>query len=93
MQYIALISVSKKINIERILDVEISIHEFVEVLETLRKNGCLNDLDGELKVTDLGKRRIAKLQKKINAANIIGILPQYKYFIEKMRITDIYLKE
>lgn len=93
LQYIALVSVYKKIDIEKVLDLKFSFQKFAEELDSLRKNGCISDLDNELIITKLGLNRMKELEKNNDVTNKLKILPQYKYFIETIRISDIYLKE
>lgn len=93
LQYAVLKSVDLGFQLDILVGYKYTFREIGEMLRKLRKNGCISDLDGVLKVTEIGTARIKKLEKENNWSYKLDILPEYKYFIEKKGLFDIYLKK
>ncbi|HDR7687580.1 hypothetical protein CN993_00850 [Bacillus thuringiensis] len=93
LQYAVLSAVIHNFDINLIHGKKYSYGEIGEMLVRLRKNGCISDLSGELKITNIGISRLEELEMENNWNYKLGILPQYKYFVEKKSNFDIYLKK
>lgn len=93
LQYAVLKAVNLGFELDIIVGYKYTFRDIGNELRNLRKNGCISDLDGILKITDLGLARIKKLECEYNWSYKLDILPEYKYFIEKKGLFDIYLKK
>ena len=66
--------------------------EIAKMMNRLMKNGLITDLKGDLKITNIGLNYLVELNKLNDLGNITNIiLPQYRYFIEKVDINKVYL--
>ncbi len=93
LQYVLLYSVLKNFDLEIINGYKYNYQDIGKELVRLRRNGCISDLSGDLEITEIGLKKIEELEKNNNWNYKLDILPQYKYFIEKKGLFDIYLKK
>ncbi|AYC30336.1 hypothetical protein [Paenisporosarcina cavernae] len=93
LQYAVLKSVLLNFNLNIIEGYKYTYRDIAKELTNLRRNGCLSDLEGLLQVTELGHQRIKELELNKNIDYKFNILPEYKYFIEKKDLFEIYLKK
>lgn len=63
-----------------------------QYIKKLKSNGLVRDYLGELEVTQFGINEMNRLQNKMNFGNIEKlIIPDFKYFIDKKDLFEVYL--
>ncbi|MGF3226963.1 hypothetical protein [Facklamia sp. P12932] len=76
-------------NIEILINDEFSYLDLKRAIDDLKRNHLLIDYLGELELTNYGNEELKRLKKTINIGSMI--IPDFRYFIDKRGINDVYL--
>lgn len=79
-------------NVDFLINDGFSYSDLMKIISDLKKNGLVRDYLGRLELTNNGSKELDRLEKELKFGNVEKlIIPDYKYFIAKIGINDVYL--
>ncbi|MGX7200600.1 hypothetical protein ACWOEH_12245 [Enterococcus nangangensis] len=84
--------IRNNLNVNFLINDEFSYSDLMKVINDLKKNGLIRDFLGKLELTSIGLSELNRLEQELKFGNIEKlIIPDYKYFIDKIGVNDVYL--
>lgn len=79
-------------NIEILINDEFTYFDLMKAIEDLKRNQLLRDYLGKLELTKHGMEELINLEATMEIGNVGNlIIPDFRYFIEKIGVNDVYL--